>query len=627
MTALHPFRLVVAGAAALTLLYGLYAYPLPSAPLALALAVYAAALWRWPGLWLVVIPTVLPVYDLATWTGWRVVGESDFFIVASLGVLALRIALARQDAWPRTPGRRLLLAFVGWFGVAALHGLLRSGPPGGTDNVYLSAWQTVRLALPLVYALALMPFARQRQRTNGDAAYLFGFGMVLGLAGVALAAIAERLAFPGLLNFSADYRVVGTFSSMHVGGGHIGAYIAFALPFLSVCTARGRPWSLALLAVVSVLAAYALLVTYARTAYAAALAGALVAAFGAPLAILFRDRSPRRVGSPARLIPLLVGLAVIGGGLGTVYMPERLATISADFGVRLANWTGGLTLPGQSALDRLFGNGLGSFPRLAFAGTPTDDGPSNFIRTQTPAGAVLTVQMKRQFYFGQKVAVQAGARYRLTLRGRALQPGGVNIALCEKLLLYSEHCAGAHADFTHWPAWEDFETSLIAPGTADAGWTPERLRPVELSLTSANGSIFEIAEISLRDTAGAEHVANGNFAFGLDRWSFTDDHHWLWRIFNQYLTVLFEAGVPGLLTLLALAGAAFWRAWRAMASGDIIAVCFASALTAIAVSALFDAVLEAPRLEILFYLIVLFALECGPLLQTSAQQNAVATQR
>jgi hypothetical protein len=50
-------------------------YPLAPWALGIALMVYAAALSRWPGLWLLVIPAVLPALDLTPWTGWTRVGS------------------------------------------------------------------------------------------------------------------------------------------------------------------------------------------------------------------------------------------------------------------------------------------------------------------------------------------------------------------------------------------------------------------------------------------------------------------------------------------------------------------------------------------------------------------------
>jgi hypothetical protein len=56
----------------------------------MALLLYVLALWRWPPLWLAVIPAVLPAVDLTPWTGWTRIGEPDLFILVTIGILALR---------------------------------------------------------------------------------------------------------------------------------------------------------------------------------------------------------------------------------------------------------------------------------------------------------------------------------------------------------------------------------------------------------------------------------------------------------------------------------------------------------------------------------------------------------
>ncbi len=109
---------VCTGALALLLIR----YPLPAWPLAALLAVYAAALWRWPSLWLIVIPVVLPAFDLTMWTGWMMASESDAFLLVTLAVLLLRAPPARQDLWPRgVAGAVLALAALA-LGVGVLRG-------------------------------------------------------------------------------------------------------------------------------------------------------------------------------------------------------------------------------------------------------------------------------------------------------------------------------------------------------------------------------------------------------------------------------------------------------------------------------------------------------------------------
>ena len=58
--------------------------------------------------------------------------------------------------------------------------------------------------------------------------------MLLGLLACSLAVVWERLAFPGLFNFSSDYRPTAPFSAMHTGGAALDAYMAMAFPFVAL---------------------------------------------------------------------------------------------------------------------------------------------------------------------------------------------------------------------------------------------------------------------------------------------------------------------------------------------------------------------------------------------------------
>src|ERR1700688_408377 len=98
-------------------------YPLPIWPLVAVLICYGAALWRWPALFLVVVPATLPALDLAIWTGWTLIGESDFVILTSLGVLLCRDPPSWRDLFPRGRAGVVLLLFIASFGISALIGL------------------------------------------------------------------------------------------------------------------------------------------------------------------------------------------------------------------------------------------------------------------------------------------------------------------------------------------------------------------------------------------------------------------------------------------------------------------------------------------------------------------------
>src|SRR5216683_7057806 len=194
-------------------------------------------------------------------------------------------------------------------------------------------------------------------RMWGDAMVWLGAGMMAGLALVAAATLAERAVFTGLFDFTTDYRVVGTFSSMHMGGGHLGAYIAMALPFLLVCLLRPRPPALLAMFGVAICAGYALVVSFARAAYGAALISTVTGCLGWAWAARRRGTDTLSSLVLSALLVLVVGVIVIAA-FDTRFMTGRFQTVGPDLTHRESNWTDGLAMRDDKVATTLFGMGL-----------------------------------------------------------------------------------------------------------------------------------------------------------------------------------------------------------------------------------------------------------------------------
>ena len=599
-------------AACLLIALGIIArYPLGPWLLVGALALYGAVLWRWPVAWLVVIPAVLPAVDLTPWTGWMYVTESDLFVLVTLAVLLLRAPPTSADLLPAGIARVIVALVIMAWGIGVVRGLaLDLAPAAGSSNPYLRPDNALRLAKGLLVALALLPFLRHALRTRHAAMIWFGAGMMAGLTLVAAAAMTERLIFTGLFDFDSDYRVVATFSSMHVGGGHIGAYIALALPFLAICLLRLRPLPFLTMTVVGCAASYALLVTFARTAYVAALLAVLVLGIGWMIATLRRSRT--RLSGIA--IPLLVVFAIAGsivaGALGTDYMRARLDQLLGDAATRESNWIGGLHLRNDDTATGLFGMGLGTYPRVLLARSPTARAATNFVIEHEAGRSYLSIEPSSPTYIDQKLLTPPDrGPYALSLDARSpTGSGSVHLLLCQKLLLYSGACRGPSFTPKTAEVWESFSTTIPTDDLAlHSRGIPRRL--VGLSLWA--DARMNITNIRLRDSTGRDVLDNGNFAEDMTRWYFTDDHHPAWRILNQYLMTLFEEGIVGLAIFVALMATALAGAWSAIRRGDRMGAVIAASLVAILCSCVSDAELEAPRLAALYYLTCFVGLTMG----------------
>ena len=580
------------------------AYPLAPSALGIVLAVYAAALWRWPGLWLAVVPAVLPALDLAPWTGWTQVGEADLFVLVTLAILALRAPPDRADF--RLEGLAaiaVVLTSISYLLSGAL-GLALPGPEGGSDNVYLRPDNALRLAKGFFTALALLPFLRARMRTHGDAIVWLGTGMAAGLALVAAAVLVERALFTGIFDFTTDYRAVGPFSEMNIGGGYLGAYLAMALPFLLVFMLRPRPVSLLAMFGIAIGAGYSLVVTFARTAYAAALFSMLTAGLGWVL-----TGRHRRVGTvPALALPALVLMligGIVAGAFGSGFMAERLGRVVPDFADREGNWTGGLAFRDGSLATTLFGMGYGTYPRIVLARKPDGGFPTNFVVAQDGGNRFLSLGTGSPTYFGQKVPVRPDRQYRLFVTVRSADgKGALGVILCEKMLPNSANCRETTFRPNIAGMWQDFGAPISSAGLGEdhlLGWLR---RPVELAFFNpVPGTTIEVGQVRMFDPQDHDIIVNGNFARGTERWYFTDDEHRLWRILNQYLMSWFEGGALGLACFILLAGTALAGAARGIGRGERMGAAIIGSLVAFLCSSAFDHLLAVPRLAALFYLV------------------------
>lgn len=283
---------VLALAAAVAGLWLAGHYPL-SGMLALLLWVACAAgVYARPTWWPAVLPAVLPVLGLMTWTGWIVVEEIDLLVlaIAAGGYARLALGWAASEPDPRPIKLRGLALLA--YAVALLLSMQRGvddagGWVFGWWQGYHEPLNSLRLAKSFFLALLLLPLWRAAVRVD-EAGTLdrLRLGLLAGLGAVSVVALWERIAFPGLLNFSTDYRTTAAFWEMHVGGAALDGFLALTIPFAAASMMRARSNTAWLAAgAVVMLAVYASLTTFSRVLFVALPVG---------LAVLFALEGLRR---------------------------------------------------------------------------------------------------------------------------------------------------------------------------------------------------------------------------------------------------------------------------------------------------------------------------------------------
>ena len=223
----------------------------------------------------------------ASITGWLVFEETDLLILASCGGGYAALAL-RPTTMPTADRRHgptlsifalaLMALFLASTAVALARGIANAGGfRFDWAAGYADPLNGLRIFKSFAWAALAAPLLRIELRRPGGLDRI-GLGMTVALGLESLAVLQERLAFTGLLDFTDDYRVTGSFWEMHVGGAALDGFLALTIPFavreaLRVADpATTRPIDRARFVgawIVLALAAYACLVTFSRGVYAA----------------------------------------------------------------------------------------------------------------------------------------------------------------------------------------------------------------------------------------------------------------------------------------------------------------------------------------------------------------------
>jgi len=609
-------------------------HPLSPLFLTVFFIIWCLAVFKYPSIWLLILPALLPVSSFGAWTGWISVEEFDLLVLgAATGSLANR-ACSQMITVRQRPGDGVLAGpksfpwIKFWIGLMALSyslALARGlhdalGDASGWQQTYTGPLNSLRVAKSFFFNLLLLPSLNSLLRnTPVRVGRYLALGAVIGTGLLSVAIAWERAAFPGFFDFSTPYRTTGLFWEMHVGGAALDFFLVLSVPFVvyTVVNATDRiRWFFA--ALLAVLATYVCLTSFSRALYLGVVLSLCI--LGGLLATSEGTRAP--VGQSWRRWQggVLVGvlcievLAVIGIGN---YMSRRLSESGHDFGGRLQHWRQGLALL-RTPIELAFGRGLGRFPANYALATPNHAFPGHLLSITQGNDKFLRIfsadnqddNVRGKFEVLQRLPLPVDKNYFVGMDLRANDIAAMSIGICRRHLLYTASCPETvWIDYRGRGDWQHVSFSVRSTNASsrDEWWSP--LGFFVLRLNGGGAAFVDIDNVYVEDREGRQMLRNGDFSNGLAYWFFSSRNYFIpWHIDNLVVEVLIDQGGVGLLILLVLICLACNNLLRGEGCAHPLAPYLLAALSGTAIVGTFASLLDMPRSAFLFFLLLFTSL-------------------
>lgn len=606
--------LLPAGLIGILILYQLIHYPIKPILLALFVFTYCYALFRRPLIGLFVIPALLPVMDFTPWTGRFFLDEFDLVVLATIMISLIQPNRNTQH-FPASlsVGHFFVGLFMFSLAVSLCIGLAPFPAIGANSfSNYYSHYNALRVAKGFLLALLLSPYLIHYLHFDSARRY-FSSGVLLGLAGLTILSVLERWIFPGLIDYDTNYRINGLFSTMHTGGGHIVSYLALSMPFILILMLSNKHQLITKMAgiLLFILGHYTLLMTFSRGGVIGIVGGFSVLLVGL---YYYFTRQHRLIFGSTLIMVLVLSIPVVMLAVQVFegdLMKSRVNVVKGDSAFRHKHWAAAIDMMDVDFVTRLFGMGLGSFPRTFYWSNQENAHPATYRIGEENGNRYLALQGGDALFMGQYISIQPNQRLKLTMDVRSPEENAIlSVPICEKSLLYSFRCVSTEiiGDSKDWQRVEkEIDSANVGSASQDiaGGWLT---RPVQLALFVGDeiGKIIEIDNLSLRNTKGENLIVNGDFSNGTDRWFFSTEKHYQWHIDNIWVHILFDMGWLGFCVFIFLLIYVYCHLFMSLKQ-DIYASILLSAFTGFLIVGYVESPFDAPRLSFLFFMLICFA--------------------
>ena len=306
--------------------------------------------------------------------------------------------------------------------------------------------------------------------------------------------------------------------------------------------------------------------------------------------------------------------AVISVFIGGGYMGDRFSTSSKDLDGRFDHWSISLSML-QTPIDHWFGKGLGRYPANYFFAIPDSKFPGTYQIVSEGEGAWLSLVGARHpmsfgdvFRVSQRLDLNTTGPFEVSLRIKGRTDASIHVEVCEKHLLYAAGCAIGKTSTKEGEDWHSATIKLDGPLLSGGPLYAPRIIMFSLAVANQSGSV-DIDDISLNGPGGETLLSNGDFGNGMQYWFFSSDRdHMPWHAKNILVNVLFDQGYFGLALFLLLNACALWRLNFGKARQREISPYLSAAIIGFLMVGAFDSLIDAPRLALMFYILILAAL-------------------
>ncbi len=599
-------------------LFKAFEFPLFHQELLIFLILYSLLIYCLPYAWLIVLPALLPVFDFAPLTGRFYFSEFDLLILLTCAVNYWKQKYINPIKLFRPFVLILLMSFMLCFCMSLYLGLT---PFPDIDvnsfNNYYSHYNGLRVSKSILWVILLFPcvgyfYIQDFNRFQ----WYFCLGILTGLTAIIFISIWERILFTGLLNFSNDYRITASFSSMHTGGGHIDNFLVLSIPFIFILFIRPRLRFFRLISAVILfmLSIYVLMVTYSRAPYAVVALQIILLTY---TAIYTKKSGLIQYGKIVILsalflcsIPAIV-LPVFKGP----YIQDRFSQIEQDIEIRKNHWIDSVNMMSEDWSSIFFGMGPGSYPRTYAYSNSQGVNPATYLFLKEDNFDFLRLWAGDSLYIEQILTdIDLNVSYQLELAYRSNQtPATLTIAICEKALLYSFNCFWhTFEESSQTEDWHNVSKQVVLNQIDSShGKTLGKLSQRPLKLAIYNGTSdaqVDVRHIALINPDGVNLLHNPQFQQGMDYWFFATDNHLPWHSKNLWVQILFEQGWVGLLILVSLFLTAIIQQIRHLSNNQEYGPVYLTALSGFLLLGMVTSPFDAPRISLMFSLILLISL-------------------